>query len=252
MSRRPRTVHEQRVARALRTMAPGGRLASESPVRRPRFTGGAPSTVAPVWSGFWGATYAEASTGTYDLGDLGGWLFGTPAFAAGDVLVLLAGGRNTTITVPTGWTVLDSDTVGVLSAVVAWRQLTGTDDFTGSVSPAYTAHPDYDGYADFAVLRWESTDLTPVASLTMTAADRSVELVEPPGGVAQSNGWIGGTVANGLSPVISSAPSGSEIVSPDIINIGVCQLDANPPGISTGFVDATADCDWAAWTLTWT
>ena len=68
MSRRPRTVHEQRVARALRTMAPGGRLASESPVRRPRFTGGAPyvppTALRPDLIGPW---YGETAlpSGTY-------------------------------------------------------------------------------------------------------------------------------------------------------------------------------------------
>lgn len=47
MSRRPRAVTEQRIARALATMAPGGRLASESPIRRsegtwrPQRSGGA-------------------------------------------------------------------------------------------------------------------------------------------------------------------------------------------------------------------
>jgi hypothetical protein len=120
MSRRPRTVHEQRVARALRTMAPGGRLRSESPVRRPRFTGGAPVVAAPLY--WWKMDDASGSAveSVSNAGSIA-WSYGPPTYevaplSAGTAITLSSSlgtyGSTPDITAdlapgPTGLIVLD-------------------------------------------------------------------------------------------------------------------------------------------------
>lgn len=110
MSRRPRTVHEQRVARALRTMAPGGRLASESPVRRPRFTGGAPAVVqTDIWTVFTGGgqlNYGQTNYPDNTIENLGG--------SDGETYVSLLTCVGVPPLLPSGWTTLVSGSVGDL------------------------------------------------------------------------------------------------------------------------------------------
>lgn len=176
MSRRPRVPVEQRVARALRTMAPGGVIPSEAPVRRisstlrPQRVGGVGTPDIPLLS------YSAKRWG--DGADLTGWarcalkssttdlsaMQDSGLWAPGDVAVVWAAGQYSGWTAPDGWTVLQSGRVtadapgtplGGLSAAVdymlAWRRLEsdngwvfGNPTFAGYTPWMDEATPPYD------------------------------------------------------------------------------------------------------------
>jgi hypothetical protein len=158
MSRRPRTVHEQRVARALRTMAPGGRLASESPIRRRGGTLGSYSvgavTVAPTLPTEDSGVFRQAS-GT---GPFYGW-GSTPSTGS---MILGVGVANWyitdtvgDITPPDGWRVLASGTEGpgtgdhTMTWVVAC-----IDSFDGTEDRQWFMSDDPDAPVSAQMLTW--------------------------------------------------------------------------------------------------
>lgn len=167
-------------------MAPGGRLASESPVRRPRFTGGA--SPAPTYSAYYNYTQ------TYDANGVSTPQPGASFLADLDDNWLVVGyavGTAADWTPPSGWTVLVSGSSGRLDHCLAYKRVGGTMSygFTSATSGNETAWENDDGLHLVKWWSWEPTALTPVAT-TYTAAGSSAPFVVPGVGI-----MAGGAIA---------------------------------------------------------
>lgn len=144
------------------TMAPGGRLASESPVtrRRARMAG---ASVPLAW--VWGAKSYNANDETL-VEPSADWV---ASVAAGEVAVGFAVGTAADWTAPAGWTVLASGSHGQLDYCAAYKRLTGSDSFGfTSAAPGNVGENDN----GLHIVRWWNwTAPSPMAPLVTVTGD---------------------------------------------------------------------------------
>ena len=175
MSRRPRTVREQRVARAIRRATAGGHvIASSAPVVRPsRVTLGGAAPTPPTYVG---TRVGEDLTGSALSIAL------TPL--PGDHAVLVAFANGSTWDTPSGWTLQAGGAVGDLAYRVWSADLTGSESWTVTGTGS-------EGHARAWVFNG-GTGAVAVTTPTTSASTHTIAAPTPPAGVFRWM-WIGFT-----------------------------------------------------------
>lgn len=249
MSLRPIDPKLGRVRRAGQRMAPGGRRWSESPIPRVgkrRLPSVGVLGEAPVFAGYNATTTGDGSTLTLPSAN-----FGLPEYdpVAGDVIVAFIGGIDlSSLTLPAGWVAAASGTVGShLTYRVAYLVVTGSDAFGMSWSPTWN-FSDPAGYANNLCYVVEGDGRTPVVSVSSVTGSTSSGAL-PTGGM--SNAWMCvKSTPDSNAPNITAYPDAQ--VNADLVYAGYSHDDSTKsPLAATGSVTATANCDWALFSLTW-
>jgi len=186
-SRRPMRTPAERLSRAaqFRPGHVGGRVSSAQPVQRRQRIGqsGTPAApTAPDWAdkfkllqGYWNT----GNSGSYDV------LTSYPPYpVAGEKAIMLVASINSTVTPPAGWTSLAAKQLGRLTYWMGWITVTGSDDWTVDVSPAYNSSTwatSSDGYTDACVWVFDATTLTPQCAATEKSSSSSATVAVPTG-----------------------------------------------------------------------
>lgn len=256
MSIRPRDPRLARVARAGQRMAPGGRRWSESPiprvgVRRVRMVGATPAGLVALDDGEWEVRNSVGSppytqTAVLDIATGSSWV---PADGEG-VVVLMHGIGLGTITIPSGWTLVDEGTAGAIQWLCMFLVGDGTavdQDVTFSTIPNDT--PVCYSYWSFSgASGWEAAIAGATSDTAVADYDSAIDfgsLVSP---------W-NVTIAQYSDEAFTAAPTESVVdgatdphvdVWTDGYGYGSWWMGINGLGVGLGAAPAVADAAYSA------